>query len=116
MMNLATTVTRRDGCVFVTVDGELDLSTADQLQETLGSAIAEGSGPIVLDLESLRFCDSAGLAVMVRTHNLLAGEGRRLVIASPSTAVSRVLELSGLDQVIATATTTEDACAIASQP
>jgi len=115
-MNLATHVTERAGCVFVTVDGELDLGTADQLHETLRSAIADGTGPIVLDLEALQFCDSAGLAVLVKTHNLLAGEGRRLVIASPSTAVSRVLELSGLDQVIATATTSDDACAIASQP
>ena len=114
-MNLATRVTQRDGCVLVAVDGELDLSTADQLQDTLGAAMAEGSGPIVLDLGALRFCDSAGLAVMVKTHNLLAAEGRRLVIASPSAAVARVLELSGLDQVIATATTSEDACAIASQ-
>src|SRR5262249_22906121 len=111
-----THVTERGGCVVVTVDGELDLSTADQLHETLASAIADGTGPIVLDLDALRFCDSAGLAVLVKTHNLLVGEGRRLVIASPSTVVSRVLELSGLDQVITTATTSDDACAIASQP
>jgi anti-sigma B factor antagonist len=115
-MNLATHVTEHAGCVVVVVEGELDLSTADQLNETLDSAIASGTGPIVLDLQALRFCDSAGLAVLVKTHNLLGGEGRRLVIASPSTAVSRVLELSGLDQVIATATTPDDACAIASQP
>jgi anti-sigma B factor antagonist len=115
-MNLATRVTERGDCVLVAVDGELDLNTADQLQEALASAIADGTGPIVLDLQALRFCDSAGLAVLVKTHNLLAGDGRRLVIASPSTAVSRVLELSGLDQVITTATTSEDASAIASTP
>lgn len=115
-MNLATRVTQRSGCVLVTVDGELDLSTADQLQETLIRAVADGVGPLVLDLAALRFCDSAGLAVLVKIHNLLADEGGRLVLAGPSVAVSRVLELSGLDQIIATAANPDDACAIATRP
>src|SRR5215475_11914166 len=112
-MNLATRVTQRSGCALVAVDGELDLSTAEQLEEALGSAIDDATGPVVLDLAALRFCDSAGLAVIVRTHNQLSGLGRRLVIASPSGPVLRVLELSGLNRVITTATNPDDACVIA---
>jgi anti-anti-sigma factor len=114
-MDLATHVTQRGGCAVVAVEGELDLSTAEHLENALNSTIDESEGPVVLDLAALRFCDSAGLAVFVRTHNQLAGQGRRLVIASPAGPVQRVLELSGLDQVIATATNPDDACVIASQ-
>jgi len=112
-MTLATRVTERNGCALVAVDGELDLSTAEQLEEALGPAIHDATGPIVLDVAALRFCDSAGLAVLVRTHNQLSDQGRRLVIAGPSGPVLRVLELSGLNQVIATATNPDDACGIA---
>jgi anti-anti-sigma factor len=112
-MNLATRVTQRSGCALVAVDGELDLSTVEQLEEALGSAIDDGTGPVVLDLAALRFCDSAGLAVLVRTHNQLSGLGRRLVIASASGPVLRVLELSGLNRMITTATNPDDACMIA---
>jgi len=115
-MNVATRVSEQDGCVVVSVDGELDLGTAEQLQETLTTAIAEAAGPIVLDLTDLRFCDSAGLAVLVKAHNTLSDQGRRLVLARPTTAVSRVLELSGLDQVIATAPSPDEARAIATRP
>jgi anti-anti-sigma factor len=115
-MLLTTRVTERSGCLLVAVDGELDLGTADQLHEILEPAIAAGVGPVVLDLAELGFCDSAGLAVLVKTHNVLAGQDRRLVVARPSTAVARVLELSGLSQVITTAPTVEDAYAIAMQP
>ncbi len=114
-MLLNTRVTEQGGCVLVAVDGELDLSTADDLHATITAAISDGAGPLVLDLADLRFCDSAGLAVLVRAHNALGEQGRRLVLARPSAAVSRVLELSGLDQVITTAPTPADACAIASQ-
>jgi anti-sigma B factor antagonist len=112
-MTLATRVTERSGCALVAVDGELDLSTAEQLEEALGPAIDDATGPIVLDLAALRFCDSAGLAVFVRTHNQLSGEGRRLVLAGANGPVLRVLEISGLNQVIATATNPDDACVIA---
>ena len=47
-MNVATRISEQDGCVVVSVDGELDLGTAEQLQETLTTAIAEAAGPIVL--------------------------------------------------------------------
>ena len=115
-MLLTTRVTQRSGCLLVAVDGELDLGTADQLHEILEPAIAASVGPVVLDLAELRFCDSAGLAVLVKSHNVLAGQARRLVVAQPSAPVARVLELSGLNRVIATASTIDDAFAIATQP
>src|SRR4051794_39020594 len=57
-MDLTTRVTSRHGCAFVTVDGELDLSTAEQLTLALTGALDEFDRPLVLDLAGLRFCDS----------------------------------------------------------
>lgn len=99
-MVLKTSFTDWDGCSVVTVTGELDLGTAGQLDDALTVAAAAQDGPLIVDLAELTFCDSAGLAVFVRTQNRMADQGRRFVLAQPGPIVSRILELSGLDQVI----------------
>ena len=58
---------------------------------------------LVLDLAGLDFCDSAGLAVLVGAHNRLDAAGRRLVVAAPTQAVARVLDLSGYRETISPA-------------
>jgi anti-sigma B factor antagonist len=116
MMLLSTHVTHDGGCDVVDVDGELDLTTAPQLHDTLGAIVADGTDPVVLNLAALRFCDSAGLAVFVRAHNQLKDQGRRFVIAAPQSAVERVLDLSGIAQVIPLAADTTAAVALASRP
>jgi anti-anti-sigma factor len=116
MMLLTTQVTHVGGCAVVGVEGELYLTTAPPLHVTLGAVVADGDDPVVLDLAALRFCDSAGLAVFVRAHNQLKEKGRRFVMASAQSAVERVLDLSGIAQVIPLAADTTEALALASKP
>jgi anti-anti-sigma factor len=111
-MYLTTRVTERAGCTVVAVDGELDMSTAPELGEVIGAAIEAREVNVVLDLADLDFCDSAGLAVMVGAYNRLDALGRRLVVAAPKETVARVLDLSGVSQVIPTTADSEEACAM----
>jgi anti-anti-sigma factor len=113
-MFLTTEVTERPGCTVVAVEGELDMSTAGDLHDVLTAAIGARAVSLVLDLTSLDFCDSAGLAVLVGAHNRLDAAGRRLVVAAPTEAVARVLELSGVSQVIPTTVDSDEACAMVS--
>jgi len=111
-MLLTTRVSERPRCTVVAVDGELDMSTAGELTQVLTAAIDAGETNVVLDLASLDFCDSAGLAVMVGAHNRLDALGRRIVVAAPTEAVARVLDLSGVSQVIPMMTDLDEACAM----
>ena len=111
-MHLTTRVTERAGCTVIAVDGELDMSTAGELGDVISSAIQAREVNIVLDLANLDFCDSAGLAVMVGAHNRLDAVGRRIVVAAPKETVARVLDLSGVSQVIPTTADSEEACAM----
>lgn len=115
-MFLTTRITESDGCTVVAVEGELDMSTADQLRDELSRVIGNGDGHLVLDLGDLRFCDSAGLAVFVKVHNELDGTGRRLAIARPAPIVARVLDLSGLAEVVPSAADAAAACALVVDP
>jgi anti-sigma B factor antagonist len=83
------------GCREIQVEGELDLSVADQLRDLLDRAVAE-SQEILIVLEACEFIDSTAIAVIVHAHKQMADDGRRLAICAPSSQVLRVLSITGL--------------------
>jgi anti-anti-sigma factor len=78
----------------VSVAGELDLDTADELAAWLESE-GQGEGDLRVDAAGLSFVDSTGVRALLRAANAMAGRGR-LILRDPSPAVRRVLELAGL--------------------
>ena len=83
-------------CREVRVEGELDLSVADQLQKRLEAAAAKDM-EVLVSLEQCDFIDSTGIAAIVSAHKLLASKGRRLFVCNPSSQVSRILVVTGLN-------------------
>jgi anti-sigma B factor antagonist len=88
------------GVPVVTVPTEVDITNAPGLRAALLEAAAAGSPALVVDMTRTRFCDSAGLRVLVDAHKRALAAGGALLLAVPSTAVLRVLEITGIDQVI----------------
>jgi anti-anti-sigma factor len=84
-----------DGRRELRLEGELDLAVAERLQARLNAALADDVEVLVC-LEECEFIDSTGIAVIVFTHRLMAGKGKRLLVCHPSPAVRRVLDLTGL--------------------
>jgi anti-anti-sigma factor len=84
-----------DATVNITVAGELDIHTADDLQAVLDAALLS-AGEVVLDFSAVSFADSTTLGVLVKAHHDAADRGRRLTIARPSRSIQRVLRFSGL--------------------
>ena len=79
---------RPDGSQVLTADGEIDMSNAGQL----GDALAQtGDGPVVVDLTSVGYLDSAGLTVLF-TH----ADHIELVVPS---LLAPVLTISGLSEI-----------------
>ena len=84
----------------VGVEGELDLSTRGEFEETIKSLIDTGDArTVVLDLSKLTFMDSTGLRAMwvVRQHAL--AQHAMLVLRSPSPTVMRLLRMTRLHKV-----------------
>jgi anti-sigma B factor antagonist len=90
-MRLAITSTA-DGLVLA---GEIDAHTAPELARHLDPLPGDRSD-VVLDVAGIEFIDSSGLRVLVEANQRAAAAERRLVIRKPSTAVTRLLEISGL--------------------
>ncbi len=75
------------------ISGELDLSVVRQLEAALG---AVESGTLIVDLSRCEFIDSGAIAVLLLTHQRLAGLGGGLMVAGPTDKVRRVLSVTGL--------------------
>ena len=79
-----------DGALVL--EGEIDSYTAPELAERL-----EADRSIeVVDLAAVTFIDSSGLRALVQAHQARAEAGSTLRLRSPSAAVQRLLEISGL--------------------
>ncbi len=89
-----------DGAIVVAVAGELDLCSSHTLRETLLAAADSGAASIVVDLSELSLIDSTGLGVLALLARRAAPAAAELVIVCPEGRVSRLLTLSGLDQVV----------------
>ena len=84
------------GVAIVTVSGDLDISNAATLEQAVASIAAERPERLIFDLSGLRFMDSAGIAVLLDA----AGKVKAVQLRDPSTAVRRVVELTGLTDVL----------------
>jgi anti-sigma B factor antagonist len=92
------TIEERDGAVHVALSGELDISTAQQLEDDLRRVEAERPELIVLDLRDLSFMDSTGLRLLILADQRAKEEGRRLAIGRGNEMIQRVLHLTRLDE------------------
>ena len=112
----ATAAKLDDGVRVIAVRGELDLSTASDLENPLEDVIASGDASVLIDLSDCEFIDSTGIALIVRAWQRLDrsadGEGNgRVVICSYNEQVRRVLEITGLELSIPIHGTRDEALA-----
>ena len=102
-----------DGVFIVRVKGELDISHEEELRAELNRGVAESNGGIVVDLTDCEFIDSSGVrALLLGREAQGAGTGEaRLVIASGSPQIIRILSVMGVDEAIPVRPTVEEAIA-----
>jgi anti-anti-sigma factor len=93
---LTVTVTVAATQALLQLRGEVDFFSVPELCEALDATIDAGHNEIVLDLSELDFIDASGLRVIAAAANRLGDMGRELALRSPSTVVQRMLNLTGL--------------------
>jgi anti-anti-sigma factor len=98
--DLATVVSRdASGVVHVALSGEIDLTTAESVQQQLEQAIA-GHGEVTVDLRAVTYIDSRGIRLLVHVaRDFRAGGGRMRVVAPRETVAGGVLRLTHVDEL-----------------
>lgn len=99
----------RDGVQVLTLSGELDLDTVDEIVPALEAALAEAPAALVVDLSRVTFADSSALNLLLRTHARTS-----LHLGGPlHSAVQRMFEVTGVTGVFNTHSSPDDAIAAA---
>ena len=95
-MGFSFQVTKQGGAATVSVQGELDIDTSPTLADVLNTLIdTDGITDLSLALADVTFIDSSGLQTVLKTSTKLVDHGR-LVVASASMPVQRLMEVAGV--------------------
>jgi anti-sigma B factor antagonist len=87
-----------DGYVRLALTGELDISSAPQVEEAL-ARIEAGKPPLILiDLRSLEFIDSTGLRTVLSADARARDHRRRLAVVRGPRPVDRIFSVTRLDE------------------
>ncbi|MET9904798.1 ANTAR domain-containing protein [Streptomyces sp. NPDC006446] len=85
----------QDGRVTVAVRGELDLGATQALEAALSQAVESSVHGVDLDLSDTGFCDCSALNVLIAARRRALDGHKTLVVLSASSAVRRLLTVTG---------------------
>jgi len=92
---------RVGSALYLVLIGELDLSCVKRFGESFNEAVGDTPTDVVLDLRSVTFVDSTGLALLLKVDNFAREAGFRLyMVKSPIEIVQAVFEATGIDRIL----------------
>jgi anti-sigma B factor antagonist len=94
--------TTMDGGVRLSVSGEIDISTVDQLRSAVMEVLGQpGVSRLLLDFDPLRFLDSSGIAALIGAYRTAEEQGVGFGVLNCHGTVRHVLEITGVYEVLA---------------
>jgi len=101
---------RRGRALIVSIDGEIDLSNAEQIRDEVSAALPRDGAGIVLDLTLTTYLDSSGVRLLFELAQRLQDRRQQLVLVVTHEAlVRRVILLTHLDEAVSLHTSLDDA-------
>ncbi|MGH2681758.1 MAG: STAS domain-containing protein [Actinomycetota bacterium] len=98
MSGLEIEVRQEGGATLLALQGELDISSTERVEQELRRVEERSPPTLVIDLRPLRFIDSTGLRLVLGADLRARREGRRLVIVRGPDTVHRVFRIALLDR------------------
>ena len=87
------------GVVTVVLDGRLDISGADVIDLPF-SAIASSHNGVVVDMSRVTFLASIGIRTLLLAAKAVQRRGGHMVLLNPVTEVTRVLDVTGVTDLM----------------
>jgi len=87
-----------DGTVLVKMAGDLDLASAEVLQQALLAIEKDRPPTLYLDLSGLGFMDSTGLRLILQASERAKKALSRLVLVAGRESVQRVFRVTGMQE------------------
>ncbi len=84
----------------VTVDGEVDVTTAPSLAGALTAMIGSGHRDLVVDLGGVTFIDAQGVSALATAAGLATTAGTTLTLRSASVLARRILDITKVSDLV----------------
>ncbi len=101
--------TPTSGSVLLRLVGPLDLLTAENLEHAITSCTVDGTRGAVIDLSTVTFIGSAGLAAVIKAQEWARAHDVELRLVASTHVVLRPLEVTGLTSSLPVLRSVEDA-------
>ena len=98
-MNIDSKLNNENGFWDVSLQGELDVSTADKLKEHLHYLADDNILDLKINLENLDYIDSTGLGAMIGVLKKLKTDNKEIYIINPKSNVKKIFTITGLDKI-----------------
>jgi anti-anti-sigma factor len=85
--------------------GDLDISSAGQLEAVIREACSSGTPGLILDLGEVTYMDSSGLRVIIAAGRMCEELGNEFALVPGPPEVQRLFELMGLSENLRFTTT-----------
>jgi anti-sigma B factor antagonist len=85
---------------LISVSGDLDITTSPKLVVACREALRGGASTIAVNLSSVGFMDSSGLAGLINVHRSVERAGGRLIVVCPDGPVRRLFAISGTEALL----------------
>lgn len=105
----------REDTALISVRGYLDVDTATEFQAHLANQLHHGRRHFLLDLSEVPFMDSSGMNIILRVYQEVRDGGGSVHVIDPTSAVRRILDLTGVSITVPISPTAEDALALVDQ-
>ncbi|HEX5622501.1 MAG TPA: STAS domain-containing protein [Solirubrobacteraceae bacterium] len=89
--------------------GDIDLVTAQRLEEAADAALDKGTHDLWIDLSDVDFIDSTGIHVLLQVRGRAMALNRQLAVICPVGPIRRAFGLTGLDEVLPLYTSRDEA-------
>ncbi|GGQ15001.1 anti-sigma factor antagonist [Streptomyces pseudogriseolus] len=99
----------REDVALVTVEGYLGVDTATEFQHHLANQLHHGRRHFLLDLSAVPFMDSSGMNIILRVYQEARELPGSVHIISPTPAVRRILDLTGVSITVPVSESVDEA-------
>ncbi|HHT83371.1 MAG: anti-sigma factor antagonist [Christensenellales bacterium] len=87
--------------LYIFLNGELDHSVAEIVKKEMDKSISQANVKnVILNLRYLNFMDSAGIGLIMSCYKKFKKYSIKLFFDQPSSAIDKVLKVSGLYSII----------------
>ncbi|MEG2983955.1 MAG: STAS domain-containing protein [Peptostreptococcaceae bacterium] len=98
-INISSKLNSKENFWEITLEGELDVSTAENLKDQLHKIVDENMLDVKINLTNLEYIDSTGLGVMIGVLKKLRANNKEIYILNPRDNVNKIFKITGLDKI-----------------